>query len=106
MSDSHAAVVVSGAVPSGGSAAVVGDDIDASAHVVIAGRYGNGGARRAALGDKCAAVQTRVNALLSGAANAAGTSTGAAHVIAGTYKVMCDSLNMRSAPSLSGTIVT
>lgn len=79
--------------------------IDEMARAVIAGRYGNGDARRAALGDKYEAVQKRVNELLSGTANAAGTSTGAARIIAGTYKVVCDSLNVRSAPSLSGSVV-
>lgn len=92
-------------MPSGGSEVAVSGDVDALAHAVIAGRYGVGDARRAALGDKYAAVQSRVNELLSGTANAAGTSTGVARVIAGTYKVVCDSLNARSAPGLSGSIV-
>lgn len=52
MSDSHAVVVVSGAVPSGGSAVAVSGDVDALARAVIAGRYGVGAARCAALGDK------------------------------------------------------
>lgn len=66
---------------------------------VIAGRYGVGDARRAALGDKYAAVQARVNELLSGTANAAGTSTGTARIIAGEYKVVCSKLYVRSTPS-------
>lgn len=105
VSDSHAVVVVSGAVPSGGNAVAIGGDVDVLARAVIAGRYGVGDARRAALGDKYAAVQARVNELLSGTANAAGTSTGVARVVAGTYKVVCDSLNIRNAPSLRGSVV-
>lgn len=46
-----------------------------------------------------------MNELLSGTANAAGTSTGVARIIAGTYKVVCGSLNVRSKPSLSGAVV-
>lgn len=106
VSDTHVIVVVSGASPgSGGSVAAVAGSIDEMARAVIAGRYGNGDARRAALGDKYETVQKRVNELLSGTANAVGTSTGAARIIAGTYKVVCDSLNVRSAPSLSGAVV-
>jgi hypothetical protein len=41
-------------------------DIDALAREVIAGKYGNGDARRAALGSNYAAVQTRVNEILGG----------------------------------------
>lgn len=106
VSDTHVVVVVSGASPSGGgSVSAAAGNIDEMACAVIAGRYGNGDARRAALGDKYEAVQRRVNELLSGTANAAGTSTGTARIIAGTYKVVCDSLNVRSAPSLSGSVV-
>ena len=106
VSDTHVVVVVSGISPSGGGSvsAVVGN-IDELARAVIAGRYGNGDARRAALGDKYEPVQRRVNELLNGTANAAGTSTGVARVIAGTYKVVCDSLNVRSAPSLGASVV-
>ncbi len=106
VSDTHVIVVVSGTAPSGsGSIAVVAGSIDEMARAVIAGRYGNGNARRAALGDKYEAVQKRVNELLAGTTNAAGTSTGVARIIAGTYKVVCDSLNVRSAPSLNGSVV-
>jgi len=105
VSDTHVVVVVSGAAPSGGNVAAATASIDEMARAVIAGRYGNGDARRAALGDKYAAVQKRVNELLSGTANAAGTSTGTARIIAGEYKVVCGSLNVRSKPSLSSTVV-
>lgn len=100
VSDTHVIVVVSGAAPSGsGSVVAVAGSIDEMARAVIAGRYGNGDARRAALGDKYEAVQKRVNELLAGTANAAGTSTGNARIIAGTYKVVCDKLYVRSTPS-------
>ena len=111
VSSTHAVVVVSGAKEPGGSgessasAASEYSDVDELARAVIAGRYGNGDARRAALGARYDVVQKRVNELLSGTANAAGTSTGAARIIAGSYKVVAGSLNVRSAPSLSGEIV-
>lgn len=105
VSDTHVIVVVSGTSPSGGSVSAAAGSIDEMARAVIAGRYGNGDARRAALGDKYEAVQRRVNELLNGTANAAGTSTGAPRIIAGTYKVVCDSLNVRSTPSLNGSVV-
>lgn len=88
VSDMHVIVVVSGNSPSGGSATAVAGSIDEMARAAIAGRYGNGNARRAALGDEYEAVQRRVNELLSGTANAAGTSTGVARIIAGACKVV------------------
>ena len=52
----------------GGSAPApsVSGSIDELARDVIAGKYGNGDARKAALGDKFSAVQARVNEILSG----------------------------------------
>lgn len=86
VSDTHVIVVVSGASPSGGENVTdAAGSIDEMA--------------RAALGDEYEAVQKRVNELLAGTANAVGTSTGTARIIAGTYKVVCDSLKVRSAPS-------
>ncbi|NHM14435.1 SH3 domain-containing protein [Xiamenia xianingshaonis] len=112
VSDTHAVVVVSGGkTPQDGSAPTSNaagngtSDVDALARAVIAGRYGVGDARRAALGGKYEAVQARVNEMLSGTPNAAGTSTGTARIIAGTYKVVCGSLNVRARPSLSGAVV-
>lgn len=60
-----------------------------------------GDVRRAAFGDKREAVQRRMNELPDGTTNAVGASAGAARIIERTYKVVCDSLNMRSAPSES-----
>lgn len=81
------------------------DNINGMARAVIAERYDVGDARRAALVPMYAAVQDRVNELLAGGANAAGTSTGVVRLIVGTYKGVCDSLNVRSAPSLGASVV-
>jgi hypothetical protein len=109
VSSGHAVIVVSGNAPSGSSSGststVVGGTIDELAQAVIAGRYGTGEARKAALGDKYDAVQARVNELLLGTPNAAGTSTGTPRIIAGTYKVVASSLNVRDAPGVSGNVV-
>lgn len=110
ISSGHAVIVVSGNAPSGSASAgstatVVGGTIDELAQAVIAGRYGTGEARKAALGDKYAQVQARVNELLKGTANAAGTSTGVPRIIAGTYKVVASSLNVREAPGKSSAVV-
>lgn len=51
-------------------------DVDALARRVIAGEFGNGEARKAALGDRYAEVQARVNEML-GAEGSGGTSGGA-----------------------------
>ena len=42
---------------------------------------------------------------MTGTPNAPGTSTGSARIIAGTYRVIASSLNVRSKPSLSGAVV-
>ncbi len=52
------------------------DDVDDLARRVIAGEFGNGEARRAALGDRYDEVQARVNEML-GAGGSGGTSGGA-----------------------------
>lgn len=99
-------MVFARAAPSGGSGAVAASgDIDELACAVIARRYGVGDARRAALGGKYDAVQARVNELLRGTPNAAGTSTGVARIIAGEYKVVANSLSVRSRPNTSGAKV-
>ena len=46
-----------------------------------------------------------MNELLAGTANAAGTSTGAARIIAGSYNVTASSLNVRSGPGTGYEIV-
>lgn len=62
---------------SGGDAAQtpVADDVDDLARRVIAGEFGNGASRKAALGDRYAEVQARVNEML-GAGGSGGTSGG------------------------------
>ena len=107
VSSGHAVIVTSGAAAggSGTTTTVVAGTIEELAQAVIAGRYGTGDARKAALGDKYQQVQDRVNELLKGTPNAAGTSTGTARIIAGSYRVVASSLNVRSAPSTSAQIV-
>ncbi|OUO60611.1 hypothetical protein B5F74_07150 [Collinsella sp. An271] len=63
----------SGGSSSGGS----GADIEALAQAVIRGDYGNGDARRAALGASYDAVQARVNEILGAGGSSSGGSGGA-----------------------------
>lgn len=73
----------------GGSAPVVVDDIEKLANDVINGVFGNGDARRAALGDKYDAVQARVNEILNGGGSGGGADVDiddlARRVIAGEF---------------------
>lgn len=106
--DGHAVVVVS-ANPRTDGASSAPPTADASsieevAQAVIMGKYGVQPERQKtieALGFDYEAVRKRVNELLQGTPNAPGTSTGSARIIAGRYKVMATSLNVRDAPSLS-----
>ena len=74
---------------SGGYEPVVTDDIDKLANDVINGVFGNGDARRAALGDKYDAVQARVNEILNGGGAGGGSGVDvddlARRVIAGKF---------------------
>lgn len=54
------------------------DDVDDLARRVIAGEFGNGAARKAALGDHYAEVQARVNEMLG--AGGSGGSSGSADI--------------------------
>ena len=56
--------------PVAGGGGSVSGDVDAIARDVIAGKYGNGPARRAALGARYDEVQARVNQILSGGGSA------------------------------------
>lgn len=47
----------------------ISSNIDQLAHEVIAGKYGNGDARKSALGSLYSAVQARVNTILNGGSN-------------------------------------
>ena len=73
----------------GGGAAVVTDDIDKLANDVINGVFGNGNARKAALGDKYEKVQARVNEILGGGGAGSGGGVDvddlARRVIAGEF---------------------
>lgn len=74
----------------GGDSDGSGADIEALAQAVIRGEYGNGDARRTALGSNYEAVQTRVNRLLgsggsSGGSSAADIDSLARAVICGDY---------------------
>ncbi len=60
----------------GAAQAPAADDVDDLARRVIAGEFGNGAARKAALGDRYAEVQARVNEML-GAGGSGGSSGGA-----------------------------
>ena len=53
------------------------DDVDDLARRVIAGEFGNGAARKAALGDRYAEVQARVNEMLGAGGSSGGSSNGA-----------------------------
>lgn len=105
--DGHAVIVVSGQAATGTALTqtIVGGSIDELARAVIAGRYGTGDARKAALGEMYPQVQARVNEMLSGTANTPGTSTGTPRLVEGTYKVIATSLNVRDRPSMSGNVV-
>lgn len=61
--------------PSTNTPANVSGSIDDLAKRVIAGEFGNGDARKAALGDKYAAVQARVNEILGGGGSKPAPST-------------------------------
>lgn len=73
--------------PSGGSNSTVSGTIDELARRVIAGEFGSGDARKNALGDKYAAVQARVNEILSGTASTPSKSVSevAKEVLAGSW---------------------
>lgn len=73
--------------PSGGVTPTVSGTIDELARRVIAGEFGSGNARKNALGDKCDAVQARVNEILSGATSTPKKSVSeiAKEVLAGAW---------------------
>lgn len=69
--------ILDGGSVSGSSSGGSGVDIEALAQAVIRGDYGNGDARRAALGANYDAVQARVNEILGGGGSSSGGSGGA-----------------------------
>ena len=66
----------SGASSGGAGSSFGGTDIDALARRVIAGEFGNGAARKAALGSDYEAVQKRVNELLGSGGASGGSGSG------------------------------
>ncbi|MDN0070143.1 N-acetylmuramoyl-L-alanine amidase [Collinsella ihumii] len=66
-----------GTATGGSSSGGAGADIEALAQAVIRGDYGNGDARRAALGASYNAVQARVNEILGAGGSSSGGSGGA-----------------------------
>ena len=69
---------ITGGVVSGGTTLAAPDGTVAElARRVIAGEFGNGDARRAALGDRYAEVQARVNEMLGAGGSSEGSSGGA-----------------------------
>ena len=66
-----------GTATGGSSSGGAGADIEALAQAVIRGDYGNGDARRAALGASYDAVQARVNEILGAGGSSSGGSGGA-----------------------------
>lgn len=83
-----------------------GSDIDDLARRVINGEFGNGDARRAALGDKYDAVQQRVNQMLQGDTSPAPTTPSVDTAVpAGTYQIVVDGLNVRTAATTASTVV-
>lgn len=110
VSSTHAVVVTTGGkTPSGASTSAPAStsasaSIDELARAVIAGRYGNGAARKSALGSNYDAVQKRVNEILSGNASAStpnpAPAANASSIQSGTYKVLVNGLRVRSAPNL------
>lgn len=68
--------ILAGDSGGGAAQAPAADDVDDLARRVIAGEFGNGSARKAALGSRYAEVQARVNEML-GAEGSGGSSGGA-----------------------------
>ena len=69
--------ILAGGSSGGASQAPAADDVDDLARRVIAGEFGNGAARKAALGDRYAEVQARVNEMLGAGGSSGGSSSGA-----------------------------
>ena len=69
--------ILAGGSGGGAAQAPAADDVDDLARRVIAGEFGNGTARKAALGDRYAEVQARVNEMLGAGGSSGGSSGGA-----------------------------
>ena len=69
--------ILAGGSDEGAAQTPAADDIDDLARRVIAGEFGNGSARKAALDDRYAEVQARVNEMLGAGSSSGGSSGGA-----------------------------
>lgn len=69
-----AAITGGAAAPSGGGGSAPGGTVSELARRVIAGEFGNGGARRAALGSRYDEVQAEVNRILAGGGSGGGAA--------------------------------
>ncbi|WP_302011171.1 N-acetylmuramoyl-L-alanine amidase [Collinsella tanakaei] len=69
--------ILAGGSGGGAAQAPASDDVDDLARRVIAGEFGNGATRKAALGDRYAEVQARVNEMLGAGGSSGGSSGGA-----------------------------
>lgn len=69
--------ILAGGSGGGASQAPAADDVDDLARRVIAGEFGNGAQRKAALGSRYAEVQERVNEMLGTGGSSGGSSGGA-----------------------------
>lgn len=100
----HCVIVTRAPEQGGSSTPTTGTSasIEELAEAVIAGRIPVNPARREVLGAKYDAVQKRVNELLKNTPSAPGTSTGSPRIVAGSYKVICSKLNVRSKPTTKG----
>ena len=71
------AAITGGAASGGTTEAAPSGTVEELARRVIAGEFGNGAARKAALGDRYAEVQARVNEMLGAGGSSGGSSSGA-----------------------------
>lgn len=84
----------------------ISEDIDVLAREVLAGKYGNGEARRTILGDKYAEVQARVNEMINGSTqNTKSVDELAQEVIAGDWGDGQERANKLSAAGYSYSAV-
>lgn len=101
------AAMAGGAVSSPQSTQPVGGDVEDLALRAIAGEFGNGDARRAALGDMYSAVQARINEMYGGVTATADYSIDAIayRVIAGEFGNGVDRINALAAAGYDNVAV-
>lgn len=101
------AAMAGGAVSVPQSNQPVGGDVEDLAHRAIAGEFGNGDARRAALGDMYSAVQARINEMYGGVVATTDYSIDAIayRVIAGEFGNGVDRINALAAAGYDNVAV-